>query len=108
MEYGFYHPKLGYWQTTNEPQQHIVDEYPSGTTKIPIKPAAGYEWSGSEWIYVALPPPTQIQQEIKRQAAYVKEADPLFFKWKAGESTESEWLAKREEIRTRFSYSEGV
>lgn len=31
-------------------------------------------------------------------------ADPLFFKWQAGEGTEAEWLAKREEIRTRFPY----
>jgi hypothetical protein len=46
----------------------------------------------------------QAEQEAKRQSAYTAEADPLFFKWQAGESTEAEWLAKREEIRTRFPY----
>ena len=54
------------------------------------------------------PPPTQAEQEAeqeaKRQSAYTAEADPLFFKWQAGEATEAEWLAKREEIRTRFPY----
>ena len=50
------------------------------------------------------PPPTQAEQEVKRQSAYTTEADPLFFKWQAGEATEVEWLAKREEIRTRFPY----
>jgi hypothetical protein len=54
------------------------------------------------------PPPTQAEQEDKRQSAYTAEADPLFFKWQAGEITEAEWLAKREEIRTRFPYPEEV
>jgi len=46
----------------------------------------------------------QAEQEVNRQAAYTTEADPLFFKWQAGEATEAEWLAKREEIRNRFPY----
>jgi len=37
-----------------------------------------------------------------RKLAYQFEADPLFFKWQAGETTESEWKAKRNEIKTRF------
>jgi len=48
------------------------------------------------------------EQEGKRQSTYTTEADPLFFKWQAGEATEAEWLAKREEIRTRFPYPEEV
>ena len=44
------------------------------------------------------------EQESRRQAALQSEADPLFFKWQAGEGTEAEWLAKREEIRNRFPY----
>jgi len=50
--------------------------------------------------------PSKAEQESLRQAAFQAEADPLFFKWQAGESTEAEWLAKREEIRTRFPYPE--
>lgn len=47
---------------------------------------------------------TRVGQEAKRQAAFVSEADPLFFQWQAGESTEEEWLAKRQEIRDRYPY----
>ena len=56
--------------------------------------------------YVAPPvvPPTQEEQEALRQAAYIAEADPLYFKWQAGEATEAEWLAKRQEIRDRYPY----
>jgi len=39
-----------------------------------------------------------------RAAAYASEADPLFFKYQAGEITKEEWLAKREEIRQRYPY----
>jgi hypothetical protein len=46
----------------------------------------------------------KIAAEKKRQADYTKEADPLFFQWQAGESTQEEWLAKREEIRLRYPY----
>ena len=40
--------------------------------------------------------------EASRKSAYQAEADPLFFKWQAGEGTQEEWLAKREEIRQRY------
>ena len=39
---------------------------------------------------------------VLRQQAYAAEADPLFFKWQAGEGTEAEWRTKREEIRARY------
>jgi hypothetical protein len=48
--------------------------------------------------------PTREQQEANRQAAYTAEADPLFFKWQAGEAAEEEWKAKRQEIRDRYPY----
>jgi hypothetical protein len=41
-----------------------------------------------------------------RSAAYTAEADPLFFKWQAGEGTEEAWQAKRAEIRERYPYPE--
>jgi hypothetical protein len=40
--------------------------------------------------------------DANRKAAYEQEADPLFFKWQAGEATEAEWKAKRDEIKARF------
>jgi len=39
-----------------------------------------------------------------RASAYTAEADPMFFKYQAGEVTKEEWLAKREEIRQRYPY----
>ena len=42
------------------------------------------------------------EAEANRKTAYQAEADPLFFKWQAGEATQAEWEAKREEIRQRF------
>jgi hypothetical protein len=45
------------------------------------------------------------QQESNKQAraqAYREESDPLFFKADRGEATREEWLAKVEEIRSRY------
>jgi hypothetical protein len=39
-----------------------------------------------------------------RAAAYVQEADPLFFKAQRGEATTAEWTAKVAEIKARFPY----
>lgn len=47
---------------------------------------------------------TKEQQEAARQAAYVTEADPLFFMSQRGEATTEEWLAKVQEIKTRYPY----
>jgi hypothetical protein len=46
----------------------------------------------------------QMQAQQSRAAAYQQEADPLFFKYQAGEVTKEEWIAKREEIRARYPY----
>ena len=48
----------------------------------------------------------RIAAEANRQAAFQREADPLFFKWQAGEGTKEEWQAKRQEIRERYPYPE--
>jgi hypothetical protein len=37
-----------------------------------------------------------------RKAAYMEEADPLFFKAQRGEATIQEWQAKVAEIKARF------
>jgi hypothetical protein len=42
------------------------------------------------------------EADANRKSAYEQEADPLFFKWQAGEATEAEWKAKRDEIKARF------
>jgi hypothetical protein len=40
--------------------------------------------------------------QAKRQAAYIAESDPLFFKSQRNEIPASEWLAKVEEIKNRY------
>ena len=45
--------------------------------------------------------PARVATE-NRRAAYIAEADPLFFKAQRGEATMEEWQAKVAEIKTRF------
>jgi hypothetical protein len=45
--------------------------------------------------------PARIATE-NRRAAYIADADPLFFKAQRGEATMEEWQAKVEEIKQRF------
>ena len=92
------HPEFGWIPFTadsNDVEPHGREIY---TLALAKKPAP----------YVAPPAyvPTKEEQEAKRQAAYTAEADPLFFKWQAGEATEAEWKAKRQEIRDRYPYPE--
>jgi hypothetical protein len=42
------------------------------------------------------------QAERNRKAAYIIEADPLFFKAQRGEATMEEWQAKVAEIKARY------
>jgi hypothetical protein len=90
------HPAYGWIPFTADPN----DVEPHGreiyARALAVGPAA----------YAAPPvvPPAKAEQEAKRHAAYTEEADPLYFKWQAGEGTEEEWLAKRQEIRDRYPY----
>jgi hypothetical protein len=45
--------------------------------------------------------------EAERAVAYREEADPLFFRYQAGEATREEWEQARQNIRDRFPYPEG-
>jgi len=42
------------------------------------------------------------QAERNRKAAYISEADPLFFKAQRGEATMEDWQAKVAEIKSRW------
>ena len=55
-----------------------------------------------------LPVELREKAEAERAAAFRSEADPLFFKWQAGEGTEAEWRAARDAIRARFPYPDEV
>ena len=94
------HPDYGWIPFTADPS----DTEPLGTK---IFNAAKNEAAP----YVEPPIPTGPTHEelvaiaqANRQVAFQSEADPLFFKWQAGEGTQEEWLAKREEIRLRYPY----
>jgi hypothetical protein len=52
----------------------------------------------------APPTPEQIEAQIDaaRRAAYITEADPLFFKAQRGEVEQQVWLDKIAEIKARF------
>ena len=54
------------------------------------------------------PTPESILAGIKAQraAAYIAEADPLFFKYQRAEADQQEWIDKVEEIRLRYPYPE--
>jgi hypothetical protein len=43
-----------------------------------------------------------MKAELNRKEAYIKEADPLFFKAQRGEATLQEWQHKITEIKARF------
>jgi len=50
------------------------------------------------------PPPTRAEQEANRAQAYAAEADPIAMQMLRDEASKEEWLAKIEEIKTRFPY----
>ena len=59
IEKGFYHPQRGYWQTTGEVSQRVIDGYPEGTIELPIKPSADHVWQDGAWVYLA-PDPAEV------------------------------------------------
>lgn len=70
---------------------------------VPPPPDGRATWTGTVWDMSAV---LGSEQKAARQTAFVAEADPLFFQWQAGEATEEEWKAKRQEIRDRYPYPE--
>jgi hypothetical protein len=70
-------------------------EWRSKTPK-PTKAELDSLWESTEKIIVGQ------QMDIERRAAYVFEADPLFFKAQRGEATMEEWQAKVADIKARF------
>ena len=48
------------------------------------------------------------QVEAQRHAAYIADADPLFFSWQRGEATEQEWLDAVQAVKDAHPYPEPV
>lgn len=51
-------------------------------------------------------PPLADQIRAARADAYIREADPIFFKYQRGEARAQDWHNKIEEIRARHPYPE--
>jgi hypothetical protein len=71
-----------------------------------------YDINGNEVVYdeaavaveeARITPEVNTEQAmLRRHAAYIAEADPLFFKAQRGEATMAEWQAKVAEIKARY------
>jgi len=53
MEYGFWHPDMGYIQMISAPNQDMMASLPHGTINVPLKPSAHHHWINGEWVYQA-------------------------------------------------------
>jgi hypothetical protein len=90
------------------------------TALISLRPGAQWVLRGDdlEWMDTEQSQPTEAEitaevarltvlepnriAEANRKAAYIAEADPLFFKAQRGEATLQEWQDKIAEIKARF------
>lgn len=70
MEHGFFHPERGYWQTISEPSPEMLASYPAGTLQVPLKPGAGFTWTGNTWAPPELVAPVVVVPQVvtRRQA----------------------------------------
>ena len=77
-------------------------EPPVGAIEVSTAPDhAAQLWLNGAW--QAYVPPRE-DQEAARRAAYIVEADPLFFMSQRGEATTAQWEAKVAEIKARYPY----
>jgi hypothetical protein len=75
MENGFYHPDRGYWQTTGDVPQRILDGYPKGTVEVPLKPSGLHEWDGANWVEVAPDPTTLATAARSKRNGLLSQSD---------------------------------
>ena len=71
----------------------------AATGEVTVRP-----FTADEIAAILAKQPTREEQEAARRAAYVVEADPIFFMSQRGEATLAEWEAKVAEIKARFPY----
>ena len=77
-------------------------EPPDAALEVPEPPEhAAQIWGGDDWLPLVR---SKEEQEEARRAAYILEADPLFFMAQRGEGTLDDWTAKVAEIKARFPY----
>ena len=71
MDKGFYHPELGYWQAVGGGS--MIEDYPSGTFQVPLRPSADYDWQNDMWVYISPPEPTQEELRAAMPAKTLRE-----------------------------------
>lgn len=89
-----------------------IETYATTNTSVPAN-LTYPRWTGVSWVsdkgtYDMLEQQQVYQKHAEqvnnRLHAYKNEADPLFFMSQRGEATQEQWLAKIEEIKTRYPY----
>jgi hypothetical protein len=80
-----------------------VPDDPTAVLVDAAPPNAAAVWDFDAGAWAVDPAEVLAANKAARAAAYRDEADPLFFKWQAGEGSKEAWLEKRKEIRLRFS-----
>lgn len=74
---------------------------------VPFTPEEEAQWDAQEAAWAAAAKDRHnAEMQTQRAAAYVAEADPLFFKAQRGEATMQQWQDKVAEIKARFPYQE--
>ena len=89
------HPVYGWIPFTASPDDENGSDFFAQAVAGEFGSVAGY-------VEPVVLPPTKAQIDALRIAAYQSEADPLFFKWQRGESTEQAWIDKIAAIRQRY------
>ena len=105
MEKGFYHPSVGYWQTTNTPSPEILATYPQGTVEVPLLPGPGYTFNGTQWVAPAqswLDEQAAKKVKSERLRRLVREVDPVVtnpLRWNSlSPEKQAEWSAYRQAL----------
>lgn len=81
-----------------------VPEWCASWPDAPSDVSQGWSYANGQFSPPSPVVPTREEQEAARKAAYVAEADPLFFMSQRGEATTAEWEAKVAEIKARYPY----
>ncbi|MET1411643.1 hypothetical protein ABVF61_05215 [Roseibium sp. HPY-6] len=72
MEYGFFHPTNGYWQTTGYPSEEYLNRYPVGWIQVPLQPSADHVYDPENKVWQhnpAAPTKEDVRAERDRRLA---------------------------------------
>lgn len=75
-EHGFYHPSVGYWQTTDDVSPGTAGSYPDGTREVPVRPGFDYDLDPVNWSWVKRSPTLDEIRDAKALGV-VAQADAL-------------------------------